>query len=464
MQTIMTPIKEAFAFAPKTQPQWTNGQQTTGTSSLRSFSDVPRRSLSLLRRASVQKPIDVPEALMKYEIPSAINEKQHVEHQMEKLCLKKAELTFARLCFLGLLSGVWMVLSACCAMTVAAGISKEIIAEFPKLPNLMLAFFGPVAMHFIVVFGGEFFSGNCMYFCVGIFKGRVTVQQMAFNLWWVFIWNALGCILACYVCGYLTGIFEAPDQRAFVIAAAEGKAKLSFMTSFLRGIPANILICTSIQMGISARDMAGKILVLHMPLTVYTVAGFEHSITNLVVVPMGVMYGADVNVASWIWNNLIPSAIGNFVGGGIIIGGFVTLLYSWDESGHGNLNMPTPIRRQSIYAGNTAWGGFGTGLAKVRGNLIRALASPETREELDKRMNELKDAQEELYAAKARLEETKKQDVNVKVAMAAVMAYERESSLRNMDSPFPSARGGLTRRFPDREDAGSTEGSSRAIC
>ena len=135
-------------------------------------------------------------------------------------------------------------------------------------------------------------------------------------------------------------------------------------------------------LALQARDMAGKILVLHFPLTVYTVAGFEHSITNLVVVPLGnrveasipppprspvscisqtlsrsgthltdggsrvvagIMYGADVQVDKWVYNNLIPAAIGNFIGGGLIVGGFVTLIYSWDESGHGNLNVPMPI-------------------------------------------------------------------------------------------------------------------------
>jgi hypothetical protein len=77
--------------------------------------------------------------------------------------------------------------------------------------------------------------------------------------------------------------------------------------------------------------MLGKITVLHFPLTVYTVAGFEHSITNLVVVPMGIMYGANVDIGRWMWNNLIPAALGNMIGGGIIVGGFVTLLYSWCE-------------------------------------------------------------------------------------------------------------------------------------
>lgn len=41
------------------------------------------------------------------------------------------------------------------------------------------------------------------------------------------------------------------------------------------------------------------------------------------------MYGADVRVDSWVSNNLLPALLGNFIGGGIIVGGFVTLMYSW---------------------------------------------------------------------------------------------------------------------------------------
>jgi len=94
-------------------------------------------------------------------------------------------------------------------------------------------------------------------------------------------------------------------------------------------------------MGISARDMTGKLFALHFPLTMYLVCGFEHSITNITVVAIGVMHGAKINFANWLLFNLLPSLLGNYIGGGLIVGGFVTLLHSWDE-GHpgGNLNQP----------------------------------------------------------------------------------------------------------------------------
>lgn len=69
----------------------------------------------------------------------------------------------------------------------------------------------------------------------------------------------------------------------------------------------------------------------------YTVCGFEHALTNMVVVPLGIAYGAQVNIGSWLLTNIIPAAIGNAIGGGLIIGGVETLLFNWDK-GEGNTN------------------------------------------------------------------------------------------------------------------------------
>jgi len=274
-----------------------------------------------------------------FEIGRNINEKTEVEHQIEKLCVKKAELSNSRLAFLGMLSGIWMVMAASFANLLASGIDKEVVELWPLLPRIIIGLSAPVAMHFIVVFGGEFYSGNTMYFGVGLMKKRVTLLQAVHNLVSVFFWNAMGIVISAFLFTWLTQIFMAEPTLSFIRAAAEAKAKISFGISFARAIPANVLICTAIQMGISAREMTGKLLALHIPLTVYLVAGFEHCITNIVIVTFGVMHGADVDMVFWLFNNLLASTLGNLVGGGLVVGGFVTLLYSWDEE-HGNTNMP----------------------------------------------------------------------------------------------------------------------------
>jgi hypothetical protein len=52
---------------------------------------------------------------------------QHdIEHQMEKMSIKKSELSFARKCFLGLLTGLWMALAGCFSFSVA-GLFEQVL-------------------------------------------------------------------------------------------------------------------------------------------------------------------------------------------------------------------------------------------------------------------------------------------------------------------------------------------------
>ena len=260
-----------------------------------------------------------------------------VEHQIEILAVKKSLLPPWKVAFLGTLSGFWMALSGCFAFSVAGGMEESMVKYMPVLRKLVLAFLAPVAMHFIVIFGGEFFSGNCMFMSVGYLKGRLTLTTLLYNWVACFFWNLVGCLFGVWLFGYSTDIFSDEPQLSFIIAVAESKAKMSPWIVFLRAIPANFMICLAIQMGISAREMLGKIIVLHMPLTVYTVAGFEHAIGNLVIFPLGVMYGADASIMAFVFNNLIPAVLGNAVGG-CLIGYIETLLFSWDQ-GLGNTNQ-----------------------------------------------------------------------------------------------------------------------------
>lgn len=274
---------------------------------------------------------------MDFELSRDINLQTEVQHQIEILGLKKQALPVWKIWVLGTLSGLWMSIAATFANMAASSIGDGVTKYVPVAPKFVVSIFAPVAMYFIVVFGGEFYSGNCMFLSVGWFKGKLTTIQVLINWIQCFLANSLGCIIGIWMFASLTELFQDEDQIEFLKRNAEAKQHVGMWLSFIRGIPANLMICTSIQMGISARDMQGKLIVLHFPLMMYTVCGFEHALTNMVVVPLGIAYGAQVNIGSWLLTNIIPAAIGNAIGGGLIIGGVETLLFNWDK-GEGNTN------------------------------------------------------------------------------------------------------------------------------
>lgn len=74
-------------------------------------------------------------------------------------------------------------------------------------------------------------------------------------------------------------------------------------------------VCMAIWLGAGARDIVSKCVVLHFPIMAFVFLGFEHVIVNMFYIPIGMVNGADVSVATYIGRSMIPSLIGNIIGG-----------------------------------------------------------------------------------------------------------------------------------------------------
>jgi hypothetical protein len=61
--------------------------------------------------------------------------------------------------------------------------------------------------------------------------------------------------------------------------------------------------------------------------------GFEHCIANMFVIPLAIKLGAPITVNTFIVKNLIPSTIGNLIGGGIFVAMAFGLAFgSWEKA------------------------------------------------------------------------------------------------------------------------------------
>lgn len=71
----------------------------------------------------------------------------------------------------------------------------------------------------------------------------------------------------------------------------------------------------AIWLAAGARDIISKCVVLHFPIMAFVFLGFEHVIVNMYYIPMGILNGADVSIGTYIGRSMIPSLIGNIIGG-----------------------------------------------------------------------------------------------------------------------------------------------------
>jgi formate/nitrite transporter FocA (FNT family) len=69
-----------------------------------------------------------------------------------------------------------------------------------------------------------------------------------------------------------------------------------------------------------SRSMIGKVVAMWLPILTFFAQGFEHSIVNMFVIPVGMMFGAPVSLRQWLFWNQLPVTIGKIVSGALCTG------------------------------------------------------------------------------------------------------------------------------------------------
>lgn len=229
----------------------------------------------------------------------------------------KANLKWWKMVLLGIFAGMFIALAATGATfgSIYGG----------KIASACI-FTAGLAM--VVVAGSELFTGNNLML-MALFDNKIGLLKMLKNWVLVFLGNFVGAVFIAAVVT-LSGVFDQASDA--VIATAAAKTSLSFFEALLRGTLCNILVCIAVWMAFGANTVQGKIAAVFMPVMLFVLCGFEHSIANMFYIPAGMLQGAFTGVAApsvldFLLHNLLPVALGNIIGGAIIVGGGYYLVY-----------------------------------------------------------------------------------------------------------------------------------------
>jgi formate/nitrite transporter len=126
------------------------------------------------------------------------------------------------------------------------------------------------------------------------------------------------------------------------LSLADAKVKLSFTQGVARGILCNLLVCLAVWLCMSARSVVDKILAILFPITAFVASGFEHSIANMYLIPIGLLLKgepqvvaaagktvgelAQLNLLGFL-RNLVSVTTGNIFGGGVMVAAAYWLIY-----------------------------------------------------------------------------------------------------------------------------------------
>lgn len=233
----------------------------------------------------------------------------------------KMELPVSKMLILGIFAGAYIAFGAVCSQAIAVSIPLQSVAKAAG------AFVFPIGLMMVLVAGSELFTGNCLL-VIPVLEGEGTMSMMFRNWLFVYIGNLIGGLMVAAACTY-GHVYSLFDQQlaASVVTTAAGKVSLSFGDALIRGILCNVLVCVAVWISFAAKELAGKILGLMLPVAAFVLCGFEHSVANMYFISSGIMtssvYGIEADGLTWgsmFVNNLIPVTLGNIIGGSLIVG------------------------------------------------------------------------------------------------------------------------------------------------
>lgn len=241
---------------------------------------------------------------------------------VEDVGIKKAGLPFVQTLTLGVLAGAFIALGAMFYTVVVTG------SELGFGPTRLLGGLAfSLGLVLVVIGGAELFTGNNLIVMAWA-DGRVGTRALLRNWGIVYLGNLIGALgMVCLVA--LSGTLGLGDGAVGATASgiAQAKVALDPLTAFVRGVLCNVLVCLAVWMCFAAHTVSGKVLAIVFPITAFVVLGFEHSVANMYLIPIGALQaGSSIGPAGMV-ANLIAVTVGNMVGGGILVALVYWLVY-----------------------------------------------------------------------------------------------------------------------------------------
>lgn len=272
-------------------------------------------------------------SLIKATAPEQSQAKTMVQ-EVEDYGLSKVKKSTAKSFSLAVFAGAFIAIAFVFYITVTTGAQSA--------PWGLVRVAGGIAFSLglilVVLCGGELFTSTVLS-TVAWAEGLVSTKKLLGCWARVYFGNMLGAaIMLLLVFSAKMYFLDGGQWGLNALLIAQHKLQHTWIQAFSLGILCNILVCLGIWMTFSTKDILAKSMLLILPVAMFVGSGFEHSIANMFMVPLGIMIQnfsepaffisnnisstqfADLNWSNFLLHNLIPVTLGNIVGGGVLIG------------------------------------------------------------------------------------------------------------------------------------------------
>ena len=253
---------------------------------------------------------------------------------VEEYGYKKVKKSFAKSFSLAISAGAFIAIAFVFYITVTTGAHGA--------PSGIIKLTGGIAFSLglilVVLCGGELFTSTVLS-TVAWAQGRFSTSKLLQCWGRVYLGNLVGAsIMLGLVITAQMYLNDGGEWGINAMKIAQHKLEHTWPQAFALGILCNLLVCLGTWMTFTTKDVLTKSILLVLPVAMFVSSGFEHSIANMFMVPLGlsikalsdpsfyIAHGyvaadfAHLTFSNFIFHNLIPVTLGNIVGGGVFVG------------------------------------------------------------------------------------------------------------------------------------------------
>ena len=190
----------------------------------------------------------------------------------------------------------------------------------------------PVGFCLLYLLGFDLLTGVMTLCPLALIDKRpgVTLNGVLRNWGLVFVGNFAGAFLVAIMMAiiFTFGFSTEPNAVGKAIGhIGEGRTvgyaehgAAGMLMLFIRGVLCNWMVSTGVVAAFMSTSVSGKAIGMWMPVMVFFYMGFEHSIVNMFLFPIGLMLGGNFTFMDYLIWNEIPTVLGNLVGGLTFVG------------------------------------------------------------------------------------------------------------------------------------------------
>ncbi len=232
----------------------------------------------------------------------------------------KVNNAFKTTLILAVLAGIYIAIGALVS-------TKASVVIAPEIAPLVSAFMFTSGITLVLIAGAELFTGNILIVQAWL-ADAVSGRKMIKNWAIVYVGNLIGAILISFITHYMTDVD--PNLAASIYKSVENKVSLSFIDALGAGYMCNILVCLGVWLSYTARDGVSKFVLSAIPVMVFIMMKYEHSVANMFYFSFALIDKSGVTF-SQVLHNMIPVTIGNILGGASVAACYYFAYYKFKK-------------------------------------------------------------------------------------------------------------------------------------